>query len=143
MTHVFDVARVRDVPTTGQDAVLLSARVDLDLATREAARAEMLDSLAGPVGALVLDLGRAFVGAVVVRDLVAFTERATRTGRPVAVAGAPLWLVGLAARLDVPPLHFTDTVDGAVRALRAAVTAADRTPAPVADSAGPPHVRTG
>lgn len=43
-----------------------------------------------------------------------------RTGRPVAVVGAPGWIVELAARLDMPPLRFADTVAAAVRALRAA-----------------------
>jgi anti-anti-sigma regulatory factor len=117
MIHVFDIGHLPDVPTTGQWGVLLRARVDLDLATRTAARAEMLDTVSGPGDALVLDLGRTFVGAALVRDLVALSEHATHTGKPVAVVAAPPWLVELTTRLDMPPLRFADTVPAAVQEL--------------------------
>jgi anti-anti-sigma regulatory factor len=123
MTRVFDVDRVPDVPGAGQGAVVLRARTDLDAATRAAARAEMLDAVAGPVDALVLDLSRVVVGAVLVGDLVVLSERASHTGRAVAVVGAPGWVVELATRLDMPPLRFADTVPAAVRALRDAAAA--------------------
>jgi|tagenome__1003787_1003787.scaffolds.fasta_scaffold19495152_1 hypothetical protein len=129
MTRVFDVSHMPDVPTTGQDGVLLQARVDLDLATHTA-RAEMLDAVRGPGGALVLDLARAFVGAVFVRDLVALSEHAARRGTPVAVVAAPPWLVTLATRLDMPPLRFADTVAAAVQALRTAIPAGHPATAP-------------
>jgi hypothetical protein len=121
MTRVFDVSHVPDVPTTGQDGVLLRARVDLDLATHAAARAEMLDAVSGPGGVLVLDLAGACVGAVFVSDLVALSEYAARRGTPVAVVAAPPWLVALTTRLDMPPLRFADTVAAAVQALRTAI----------------------
>jgi anti-anti-sigma regulatory factor len=127
MTRMFDLTRLRDVPTPGQDAVLLSARVDLDLATRDAVRAEMLDAVAEPAHALVLDLTGVFVGAVAVRDLVALIERATRTDRPIAVVGAPHWFADLATRLDIPPVRSAGTVADAVRSLR--VAAGPATPA--------------
>jgi anti-anti-sigma regulatory factor len=137
---VFDVGRVPDAPTTGQDAVLLRARVDLDLATHAAARAELLAAVAGPGGALVLDLAGVFVGAVLVRDLVALSERASHTRVPVVVVAAPRWLAELAPRLDMPPLRFADTVAEAVRALRDAVPTADPPLAPpVLQMAGRPR----
>jgi hypothetical protein len=41
---IFDVGQVPDVPRPDQHAVLLSARCDLDLATSDAARSELLDA---------------------------------------------------------------------------------------------------
>jgi hypothetical protein len=114
----FDVSRVADVPGPEQHAVLLSARGDLDLATLEAARAEMLAACAGPGSALLLDVTGVFVGVVLVRCLAELAERIGRTGKRVVVIGAPGWLVDLRLRLHVPPVLFVDTVDAAVAALR-------------------------
>jgi hypothetical protein len=114
----FDVGHVVDVPGPEQHAVLLSARGDLDLATVDAARAEMLAACAGPGSALLLDVTGVFVGVVLARCLAELARRTDRVGKPVAVIGAPAWLVDLRPRLDVPPVLFTDTVDAAVAALR-------------------------
>jgi anti-anti-sigma regulatory factor len=120
----FDVEALPDLPIPGQRTLVLTARTDLDLHTRETARAEMLAAMADPSHALVLDLGGVFIAAVVVRDLVELSERASHAGRPLAVVGAPPWLVDLAGRLDVPPVRFAGTVGAAAEALRAAAGAA-------------------
>jgi hypothetical protein len=114
----FDVSHLVDVPGPEQHAVLLSARGDLDLATVDTARAEMLAACAGPGSALLLDVSGVFVGVVLVRCLAELARRTGRAGKPVAVIGAPGWLVDPRARLDVPPVLFTDTVEAAVAALR-------------------------
>jgi hypothetical protein len=114
----FDVSHRPDVPGPEQHAVLLSARGDLDLATVDAARAEMLAACAAPGAALLLDVTGVFVGVVLVRCLAELADRTGRAGKPVVVIGAPAWLVDLRPRLHVPPVLFADTVDAAVAALR-------------------------
>jgi anti-anti-sigma regulatory factor len=120
VTRTFHLDHLPDVPVPGQVALLLTALVDLDLATSGRCRAELLEVAGGEGRAVVLDLRRVFVGAHVVRDLVALAERAGHAGRPVAVVGAPRWLVELAANLDMPPVRFVDDVAAAVAGLRAA-----------------------
>ncbi len=117
MSDVFDVDRVLDVPVPGLRAVILRARVDLDLSTEQSARSELLGAVDGPEHALVLDVTGVFVGVVLVRCIGHVAERAARAGKPLAVAGAPAWLIDLITLLDVPPLVFRTTPAAAVAAL--------------------------
>jgi anti-anti-sigma regulatory factor len=120
MNRIFHLDQLPDVPAPGQDALLLTALVDLDLATSAPCRVELLEAAGGEGRAVVLDLRPVFVGAPVVRHLVALAERAGHAGRPVAVVGAPRWLVEVSANLDMPPVRFADDVAAAVAGLRAA-----------------------
>ncbi|MCO1654615.1 STAS domain-containing protein [Pseudonocardia humida] len=122
---VFGLTRIPDAPIPGRHAVLLTARVDIDLSTRAAARDQLLDVASGPAEAVLMDLTGVFVGAVAVRDLVELAERTTHLGKPLVVIGAPPWLPVLAARLDMPPLRFTASAEAAVSELRAVAAAAD------------------
>jgi hypothetical protein len=129
MSRVFDVDHVLHVPGSAQHTVLLRARRDLDLATADAARAEMLDACGGSGAAVLLDVTGVFVGAVLIRCLAEVAERASRAGKPVVLIGAPGWLVDLQPRLDLPPVPLVGTVDSAVAALRAGCGAATAAPA--------------
>jgi hypothetical protein len=117
---IFDVEFLPGVPGPAQRAVLLTARRDLDLATAAAARSELFDACAGAGAAVLVDVTGVFVGAALVRGVVQLAEWASRAGKPLVVIGAPPWLVGLAPRLDMPPLTFVTALDPAVSALRAA-----------------------
>jgi hypothetical protein len=118
--RAFRPDRLPDLPAPGQCGLLPTAVVDLDLTTCATAGAQLLDAANEPVQAVVLDVGAAFVAISFVRALVALAERATHTGRATAVVGAPAWLIDLAPRLDMPAIHFADTVTAA--ALRIAAT---------------------
>jgi hypothetical protein len=139
MPRVFDVDHVLHVPGPAQHAVLLSARRDLDLATADAARSEMLDACAGGGAAVLVDVTGVFVGVVLIRCLVDLAERAGRAGKPIVLIGAPGWLVDLQPPLHVPSLPLVATVGSAVATLRAACGAATAEPAhriPVVAAAG-------
>jgi hypothetical protein len=116
MAGVFTLDCLPGVPGPGQRAVLLTARVDLDLATEAGALSEIRRVTAEPVDAALLDLSYAFVGVTVVRCL----RELAAPARPVAVVGAPRWLVELAPRLDLPALPYLRTVSEAADRLRAA-----------------------
>jgi hypothetical protein len=134
MLRTFDVEHVLDAPRPGQRAALLTAGVDLDLATVDSARAELAAAVDGPADAVLLDVSGVFIGVVLVRCLVDIAERATRAKKPLVVVGAPHWLVTLTPRLDMPPLPTFAALDQAVAALRAA--AAPERPVPAAAAAG-------
>jgi hypothetical protein len=115
MTRVFDVGTVPDVPAADQCALLLTARTDLDLSTAELARAELRRAVRDPVDAVLLDITRAYVGVVAIHCIV---EIRRRVRGPVAVIGAPQWLVDTAPLLDLPPVPHLRTVDAAIAVLR-------------------------
>jgi hypothetical protein len=115
MTRVFEVGRLADVPAIDQCTVVLTARADLDLSTAEPARAEVRAACAGPVDAVLLDLTRAFVGVIAIHCILEITERVRG---PVAVIGAPQWLVDTTPLLGLPSVPHLRTVDAAIDALR-------------------------
>jgi hypothetical protein len=115
MTRVFEVGQLADVPTTDQCTVLLTARADLDLSTAEPARAEVRAACAGRVDAVLLDLTQAFVGVVAIHCIIDITERVRG---PVAVIGAPQWLVDTTPLLGLPAVPHLRTVDAAIDTLR-------------------------
>jgi anti-anti-sigma regulatory factor len=128
MLRTFDVEHVLDAPRPGQRAALLTAVVDLDLATVDTARAELAEAVYGPADAVLLDVSGVFIGAVLVRCLVDTTERAARAKKPLVVVGAPHWLITLTTRLDMPPLPAFAALDEAVAALRAVAAAQPTAP---------------
>jgi hypothetical protein len=115
MTRVFEVGQLSGVPAADQWALLLTARADLDLSTAAPARTEVRQACAGPVDAVLLDVTQAYVGVVVIHCMV---EIARRVRGPLAVVGAPQWLVEAGPLLDLPPVRHLRTVDAAVAALR-------------------------
>jgi hypothetical protein len=119
MTRVFDVDCLPGVPGPGQRALLLTARSDIDLATESSARAQIGRVAApGRVDAVLLDLSHAFVGVAVLRCLRDVACRVNGHRIPLAVIGAPPWLIDLTPQLALPPLPYLRTVDSAVAVLK-------------------------
>jgi hypothetical protein len=115
MTRVFEVGQLAGVPAADQCAVLLTARSDLDLSTAEPARAEVRAACAGRVDAVLLDLTHAFVGVIAIHCIRDVTERVRG---PVAVIGAPRWLVDTTPLLGLPAVAHLRTVGAAIDTLR-------------------------
>jgi hypothetical protein len=115
MTRVFDVGQLPGVPAADLCAVLLTARTDLDLRTAAPARAEVRLACAGPADAALLDITRAYVGVVVIHCILEITRRVRG---PLAVVGAPQWLVEIGHLVGLPPIPHLRTVEAAVAALR-------------------------
>jgi hypothetical protein len=115
MTRVFDVGRLSGVPAAEQCTLLLTARADLDLTTAGPARAELRRAVRGPVDAVLLDVTRAYVGVVAIHCILDISRRVRG---PLAVIGAPQWLVDTAPLLGLPQVPHVRTVDAAIAALR-------------------------
>jgi anti-anti-sigma regulatory factor len=126
MNGVFEVGRLRDVPEPGRSVSILTARVDLDIATEKAALEQVREVVSGTGDAMVVDLGGVFVGACGVGLVVTAVERAARARKPCAVVSAPQWMIHVAARLDVPPISFHDSLSSAVASLCMLGTAGHR-----------------
>jgi hypothetical protein len=115
MTRVFDVGQLPGVPAADRCAVLLTARTDLDLRTAAPARAEVRLACAGRADAALLDITRAYVGVVVIHCIL---EIIRRVPGPLAVIGAPQWLVDTGPLVGLPAIPHFRTVEAAVAALR-------------------------
>ena len=115
MTRVFDVDLLLGVPGPGGYALLLTARVDLDLATEVAARRQLGQVARSGAMAVVLDLTGVFIGVAVLRCLRDLAAGRDGAGLPIVTVGAPSWLT----MSGLPPVPVADSVDGAVKALRA------------------------
>ena len=79
--QVFRVVRVGDAGRCGAPVTVLTAQVDLDLNTEQAARGELARRLpvAGPV---VVDASTVFVAVIGLRLLLTCVEQLRRSGRP-------------------------------------------------------------
>jgi anti-anti-sigma regulatory factor len=120
MTKIFAVDELMDVPVQGSRGTLLTALADLDLATSDAARAELAHFRARADKALVLDVTAVFVSVIALRLIVEVLEQAVRHGIAFAVVGAPHWVIKIMPHLDIPLLPLYDTVTAAVAGLRGA-----------------------
>jgi hypothetical protein len=125
MDRVFGVGTLVDVPVRGRRTLVLTALVDIDLATEAAARAEITAPDPGAPDGLVLDLSGVFVGVAAIRCIRDATER----GSALAVVGAPRWLPGFAALVGGAAPAFVRTVREGVAVLRTAERAASSIPA--------------
>jgi hypothetical protein len=117
MTRVFDIDCLPEVPRPGRHAVLLTARVDLDLATEAAARSQIGRIVRQPAAAVLLDLTDVFVGVAVLRCIRDIAGSRDGAGPTVVTVGAPSWLTAVEPLLGLPPVQAADTVDAAVKAL--------------------------
>lgn len=117
MDMAFAVSSMLDVPEPGCHASVLTAIVDLDVATEETALRQIMHAVPGAEHAVVVDVCDVFVSACGARLVVALVERAVHARKPCAVVGAPPWMHGLALHLDVPPIPFHPTMASAVGAL--------------------------
>lgn len=117
MESVFEVSSLPDVPGPAAHASVLTAVVDLDVATEKLGLEQIRAVLPRAADAVIVDFSRVFVGVCGLRLVVAAVEQATRAGRPVAVVGAPSWMVKIARHLDVPVIPFHPTTAAAVDAL--------------------------
>jgi hypothetical protein len=115
MTRVFDVGQLPGLPAPGQCTLLLTARADLDLTTAELARIELRRAVRGPVDAVLLDITRTYVGVTAIHLILEISQQVRG---PLAVVGAPKWLVDTAPLLDLPRVPHLRTVDAAIAALR-------------------------
>jgi hypothetical protein len=120
MDRVFDVDTLVDVPGPGRRTLLLTALVDIDMATETPARAEIAVSDPGAPDGLLLDLTGVFVGVAAIRCIRDAAERASA----LVVVGAPRWLPGLSALVGGAAPPFVRTVREGVAVLRAAERAA-------------------
>jgi anti-anti-sigma regulatory factor len=99
-------------------ALVLTVRLDLDVATEAAAGRELHARLAGRRGPVVVDLTDRFLGVSGIRVLLTASALADRVGAPFAVVGAPRWLRELAPVLEVDEqLPFFPTLDAALTEL--------------------------
>jgi hypothetical protein len=120
MVRAFDVDTLVDTPGPGRRTLVLTALVDIDMATEAVARAEIAAPGTGAPDGLLLDLTGVFVGVAAIRCIREAAGRASA----LAVVGAPRWLPGLTTLFgdDAPP--FVRTVPEGVAVLRAVEFAA-------------------
>ena len=95
------------------DVLLLTTRLDLDLATEDDADREVRAALLpGPgVAGALLDVSAVFVGVAGIRVMLAGAERARAAGYSFVVVGAPAWLIELAPAIGAGSLTFCPTVE--------------------------------
>lgn len=110
--QVFTVVRLGD----GAPVTLVTAQVDLDLNTEQAARDELarLHSVAGPV---VVDASAVFVAVIGLRLLLTCVEQLRRSGRPAELV-VSRHVKRVARFVGSPPDHLRLTVPDALAHLR-------------------------
>jgi hypothetical protein len=119
MARVFDVDVMVGVPAPSDCALLVTARLDLDVSTESAARQELRQVVRGSAAAVVLDLSGVFVGVTVLRCLRDLAGGRDGAGPAVVAVGGPAWLTAADERLGLPPFGVARSVAAAVATLRA------------------------
>jgi hypothetical protein len=116
--QVFRVVRVGDSGPCGAAVTVLTAQVDLDLNTEQAARRELarLLPVAGPV---VVDASAVFVAVIGLRVLLTCVERLRRAGRPAELV-VSRHLKRVARVVGPGPCELRLTVPDALAHVRAA-----------------------